>query len=195
MRLVALGFLLLTFAAPGRAEQVPVRCGPMAMPSALDSAPGIPEARSVVGFSAEPSQVPGRAWVVRAYRSGPGSAALDVVRLRRQPDCNAYEPEARWTGPLSVEEYRALVRAAAPLGTPRADAFTHDDPARDGEGIALDGTMIELRLIRTGWEARRDLNHHGKGGAAISALFHPLVARLVPAAELPAADWRTRRGR
>jgi hypothetical protein len=131
--------------------------------------------------------------VVRAHRSGPGSATLEIVRLLRQKSCNLYEIEARWDSPLPAAEYRALVRAAARLGTPPGDFFASDDPARDGEGIVLDGTAIELRLQRGGWEARRELNHHGPGGAAVSALFRALVARQVPAAELPAEDWRTRR--
>lgn len=190
---IVLGFLLLALAASGRAETVPTPCRPQPIPPALDSVPALPDARSSVAFSATPWEHPGRAWVVRAHASGRGSGALEIVRLRRRSDCNLWAAEARWQAPLRAAEYRALVEAAAPLGTPPADAFAHDDPVRDAEGHALDGTQIELRLKRSGWEARRELNHYGRGGAAISALFRALVAKHVPAAEVPAEDWRTRR--
>jgi hypothetical protein len=193
MRLVALSLLIPALAAPGRAEQVPTACSPRPMPAALDSLRPLGPARTSVAFSATPWETPGRAWVVRAHQVGDRAATLEIVRLRRQQECNLYDMEARWEASLPAREYRALLKAAERLGTPRADAFSHDDPARDGEGIATDGTMIELRLRRTGWEARRDLNHHGKGGAAISALFHALLSRHVPAHERPASDWRTRR--
>jgi hypothetical protein len=193
MRRIALGLLLLALAAPGRAEQVPTACSPRPMPAALDSVRPLPPARSSVAFSAVPAgQYPGRAWVVRARQSGPGSATLEIVRLLRRKDCNVYEIEARWDAPLAAADYRALARAAARLGTPPVGAFVRDDSALDGEEIVLDGTMVELRLKRGGWETRRELNHHGRDGAAVSALFRALVARHVPAAELPAEDWRTR---
>lgn len=191
MRRNALGLLLLALAAPGNAGQTPVRCGPQALAAALDSAPRLPEGRSSVAFSAE-AWGEWRAWVVRAHEMRPGNATLEILRLRRRSDCNVYDVEARWQAPLPAADYRALVRAAERVGVPRADAFSHEDPARDGEGLALDGTEIELRLKRSGWEARRELNHYGKGGAAVSAIFQALVAKHVPADERPNEGWGTR---
>lgn len=192
MARIALGLLLLALAAAAPAEQAPVRCAPRAMPAALDSVAVPAEAGSSVGFSATPTDYPGRAWVVRAARSGRGAASLEIVRLRRQLECNRYEIEARWQAPLPAAEYRALVEAVAPLGSPPAGAFS-DDPGLGGEDLVLDGTGIELRLKNFGWEARRALHHRGLAGAPVSALFHALVAKHVPAAEVPAEDWRTRR--
>lgn len=191
MKEIALGFLLLALASPGRAEPAPA-CSPRPMPAALDSVRPLPPAWSSVSFAATPWQHPGRAWVVRAHRTGQGEATVEIVRLLRQKACNAYDIEARWQAPLAAADYRGLMAAAARLGTPPADAFVHENPERDGQEIVLDGTMIELRLKRAGWEARRELNHYGRGGAAISAIFHALVARHVPADQRPAEDWRTR---
>jgi shikimate 5-dehydrogenase len=56
----------------------------------------------------------------------------------------------------------------------------YEDPMRGLEGLAIDGTSIVLRLRTTGWEVTRSLNHHGRGGAAISAIFHKLVSKHVP---------------
>ncbi|HEX8062890.1 MAG TPA: hypothetical protein VF535_06710, partial [Allosphingosinicella sp.] len=108
-------------------------------------------------------------------------------------DCNVYDVEARWQSPLPAADYRALVQAAERVGTPRPDAFSNEDPARDGEGLVTDGTTIELRLKRFGWEARRTLNHYAPGGAAVSAIFQALVAKHVPANARPDPAWRTRR--
>ena len=191
MRLVALGFVILSLATPGRAEPAPASCAPRPMPAALDWMPPLHLSWSSVAFSATAWQSPGRAWVVRAHRGRGDVATLEIVTLLRRKACNDYDVEARWEAPLPAQDYRALLQAAERLGIPRADAFSHDDPARDREGIVLDGTMIELRLRRTGWEVRRDLNHYGKGGAAISALFHALVAKHVPEDQRPADDWRT----
>lgn len=192
MRHVALGLLLLAFAMPGRAEAGPGACAPRPLAPALDSVPLLPEGLSSVAFSAEPS-FDGEAWVVRAHQPRPGDATLEILRLRRRSDCNVYDIETRWQAPLPAADYRALVRAAERVGIPRADSFSHEDPGRDGEGLVLDGTGIELRLKRIGWEARRTLNHYARGGGAVSAIFHALVAKHVPADERPAEGWETRR--
>ncbi|HEX9965928.1 MAG TPA: hypothetical protein VGB04_13215 [Allosphingosinicella sp.] len=191
MRPVALAVFVLALATPARAEQVETACSPRPMPAALDWMPPLPLSRSSVAFSATAWQSPGRAWVVRAHRGRGDLVTLEIVRLLRRKACNDYDVESRWEAPLPAQDYRTLMQAAERLGIPRADAFSHDDPARDSEGIVLDGTMIELRLRRTGWEVRRDLNHYGKGGGAISALFHALVAKHVPADQRPGEGWRT----
>lgn len=193
MKRIALGLLLLTFAGPGRSEEMVAPCRPQPLAPALDSVPRLPEGRSRVAFSAEAwGEHPARAWVVRAHEMRRGKATLEILRLRRRSDCNVYDVEARWQAPLPAADYLALVRAAERVGTPRADAFSHEDPKRDGEGIALDGTRIELRLNRSGWEARRELNQYGRGGAAVSAIFQALVAKHVPEDERPGEGWWTR---
>jgi hypothetical protein len=181
---------LFALACPVQAEPAP--CRPQPLAPALDSVPRLPEGRSSVAFSAEPWEHPGRAWVVRAREMRPGEATLEILRLRRRSDCNVYDVETRWQAPLPAADYRALVRAAERVGTPRADAFSHEDPKRDGEWLVTDGTRIELRLNRSGWEARRELNHYAQGGAAVSAIFQALVDKHVPADERPGEGWRTR---
>lgn len=196
MRRTALGLLLLAFAAADSAGQAPPPgpCPPRPLAAALDSVPRLPEGLGSVAFSAEPWEYPQRAWVVRAHESRPGGSTLEILRLRRRSDCNVYEVETRSQAPLPAADYRALVRAAERVGVPRADAFSHEDPAHDGEWLVLDGTRIELRLRRSGWEARRTLNHYERGGAAVSAIFHALIERHVPADERPGEGWGTRGG-
>ncbi|HEX8225309.1 MAG TPA: hypothetical protein VF605_15960 [Allosphingosinicella sp.] len=192
---ILLVLLLLAAASPGLAQPVQAPCPPkpQPLPPALDSVARLPEAIGSVAFSAEPWEHPGRAWVVRAHESRPGEATLEILRLLRRRNCNVYDVETRWQAPLPAADYRALVRAAERVGVPQADAFSHEDPARDGDGVVMDGTRTELRLERSGWEARRKLNHYGRGGAAVSAIFQALVAKHVPADERPNEDWRTRR--
>lgn len=55
----------------------------------------------------------------------------------------------------------------------------------------LDGTGLELRLRTFGWEVRRGLNHYGRTGKELSAIFRALAAKHVPADEMPAEDWST----
>ncbi|HEX8481382.1 MAG TPA: hypothetical protein VF650_05735 [Allosphingosinicella sp.] len=198
MRRIAAGLLLLALAAPGVAGPAKEPCPPRPQPlgPALDSVARLPEGRSSVAFSAEPSlEHPGRAWVVRANQPRPGEATLESLRLIRRSDCNVYDVETRWQAPLPEADYRALVRAAERVGAPRPDAFSHEDPERDLGDLVTDGTMIELRLKRFGWEARRTLNHYGQGGAAVSAIFRALVDKHVPADERPGEGWGTRRAR
>jgi hypothetical protein len=145
-----------------------------------------------VAFSAEPSlEHPGRAWVVRAHQPRPGDATLEILRLLRRNECNVYDVEARWQAPLPAADYLALVRSAERAGIPRPDAFSREETG-DLE-LVTDGTAIELRLKRFGWETRRTLNHHERGGAAVSAVFRALVDRHVPPDERPGEGWRSRR--
>ena len=187
---IALGALALAVAAIGHAAAASP-CPPQPMPPAMESLPPL-TASSSISFAATPWEYPGRAWVVRASLVGQGGATLEIVRLRRQSDCNRYDVEKRWQAPLPAAEYRALAEAVAPLGTPPAGIFSPGGGI-GGDELVLDGTGIALRLRTFGWQATRELNHYGSGGGAVSALFRALVAKHVPAAELPAEDWRTRR--
>jgi hypothetical protein len=192
MSRIALGAFALVLAATGQAAAA-APCPPQPLPPALDSLPPV-TASSSISFAATPWEYPGRAWVVRAWRRGREDGILEIVRLRRQSDCNRYDVEARWQAPLPAAEYRALADSAAPLGTPPAGIFSPGGEAVRDE-LVLDGTGIVLRLRAFGWEATRELNHYSRGGGAVSALFRALVAKHVPADEMPEQDWRTRRGK
>ncbi len=187
---IALGFSLLATASPGQAGSATCPATPQPLPAALDSVARLPDGRSSVAFSAEPSlEHPGRAWVVRAHQPRPGDATLEILRLRRRSDCNVYDLETRWQAPLPAADYLALVRAAERVGVPRPGAFSGEDPA--DHWIVMDGTGIELRMKRSGWETRRTLNHHAPGGAAVSAIFRRLVDRHVPTDQRPDEAWRS----
>lgn len=196
MRMIRLplALLLLAAASPGPAEPLrsPCPAKPQPLPQALDSVAPLPQGRSSVAFSAAPSlDHPGRAWVVRAHQPRPGDAALEIIRLRRRSDCNVYDLEARWQAPLPAADYGALLRAAEGVGIPPPDAFSGE--ASGGQELVMDGTGIELRLKRFGWETRRTLNHYERSGAAVSAIFRALVDKHVPADERPGEGWRSRR--
>ena len=184
--------LALIVISPIAAAQGP--CPTQSLPPAIDSLAPVPAAK-VLTFAATPSlEHPGRAWVVHLYRRGLGAGMLEIVRLRRQAECNRYDVEKRWKASLTAEEYQRVMVAVAPLGTPPSDAFTHDDRFRGLEEGGIDGTGIVLRLETTGWNVTRELHHSARTGAMISAFFHALLAKHVSAAELPTDDWRTRSG-
>lgn len=156
------------------------------MPPAVEAIGEPAAASSVIVFAATPTQ--GRAWVVRLARRG-AAATLEIVRLRRRFECNLYDVERRWDTNVGREEYRSVAQAIRPWATPPAGF-----PANEGSAdLALDGTGLELRVSGNGWGVTRTLNHYGRTGARLSAIFRALVSRHVPAAELPAEDWRTRR--
>jgi len=183
--LVALFALLLSGAA---AAQAPCPATRQPMPPAIDSiaAPAIPA--ETIAFAATPWEFPGRAWVVRLTRRG-AQARLEIVRLRRRFDCNAWDPETRWEAPAAPADFTATAEAIAPWVTVPPGFPDRRNP---GE-ITLDGTALELRVGTSGWRIDRALNHYGERGAALSAVFRRLAERLVPPDELPAEDWRTRR--
>jgi hypothetical protein len=190
---IPLALLLLAAASPGLAGPVQAPCPPVPqpLPPALDSVAAVPAGRSSVAFSAEPSRE-GQAWVVRAQQARPGDATLEIIRLRRRSDCNVYDVETRWQAPLTAADYQALARAAERVAIPRPGLFSDEDSARGPVELVMDGTGIELRLKRPGWESRRTLNHYARGGAAVSAIFHALVARHVPADQRPGEGWASR---
>ena len=158
------------------------------MPPAIDSLGEPPVAAGVIAFSATPTEVPGRAWVIRLSRRG-SEAALEIVRLRRRDDCNRYTVERTWNTAIPLDEYRAIAAAVAPWVAPPAGFPAHEGPP----GVALDGTGLELRVRTTGWQVTRTLNQFVEDGPGLSAIFRTLLSRHVPASELPAEDWRTRR--
>ena len=165
-------------------------CVPQPLPPALDSVAPLGPASDAIEFSATPSlQHPSRAWIVRLTRRGVVSATIEVIRLRQRDDCNRYVVEQRWAAPLRQEDYVVVFDQVAPLGLPRADAFTSMDPFV-GE-LIMDGTSLELRLRAPGWRVTRTLNHYEQGGEALSAIFHTIVARHIPADLRPTNDWRT----
>lgn len=187
--------LLMAIAAMSSPSQAatpaPKTCAPQPMPPAIDSAGELPVASETIEFAATPElQYPGRAWVVRLSRRGPVEAIVEVLRLRRQSDCNRYDIESRWQAPLRQDEYGALAARVVPLAIPPSTVFVPSSAEQLPE-LVLDGTGIELRLRSPEWRVTRALNHYGLGGAVISAIFRDLASKYVPASDMPAKDWRT----
>jgi hypothetical protein len=175
--------LLLQVAAP-----TPCPARPQPLPVAIESVGEDPPASGTIAFAATPWDHPGRAWVIRLSRRGP-AARLEIVRLLQRSDCNMYDVEWRREGALPLMEYRRLAQAVAAWARP-PDGF----PLKEGDpGLALDGTSLILRVRTTGWQLTRALTYSSRSGAGLSAIFRVLLTRHVPAAELPAADWRRRR--
>ena len=189
----ALPLLLAAAAQAPAAALPPCLAEPQPMPPALDSVAPAAPAHGVIAFAAVPWEYPGRAWVVRASRKLPaGTARLEIVRLRRQMDCNRYEQERRWEMPLPDADYRALAEAVAPLAEHPAALLAPAGNAEVFDELVLDGTGVELRWRRGSWEIRRASNHYARAGGRISAAFRALLVKHLPAAELPAEDWRSR---
>jgi hypothetical protein len=62
-----------------------------------------------ITFAATPSfDHAGRAWLVRLSRRGDAAGSVQIMRLRRQRDCNRYDVENRWEAPLRPGEYNAV---------------------------------------------------------------------------------------
>jgi hypothetical protein len=187
------GLLALMAAQPSAAAGT--ACPPQPLPSAIDAVVGAADFAHAITFAATPSFDPGgRAWVVRLSRRGDAAGSIQIMRLRRQRDCNRYDVENRWEAPLRPGEYNTLTNAIAPVTLPTPKTFIGRHPPGEVE-IVLDGTGIELRQTTIGWEVRRSLNHYAAGGAAVSGVFHEMVAARIPASEVPAPDWRTKRRR
>lgn len=178
----------LALGAAAFAQEAPCPPRPQPLAPAAEAIGAPPAAAGIILFAATPWEFPGRAWVVRLSRRGRG-ASLEIVRLRRRSDCNLYDVENHWDSMVGAEEYRSLAEAIRPWTTPPAGF-----PANRGTPeLVLDGTGLELRVSANGWGVTRTLNHYGASGAGLSAIFRALVSRHVPAAELPAEDWRTPR--
>lgn len=177
-------------AQPLATTQTVEPCVRRPMPPAIDSAGTLPTASDVIEFAATPWQHPGRAWVVRLSRRGEVEATLEILRLRRQRNCNRYDVESRWRMPLRQEEYSAIVARVVSVGVPASTVIVPSSTDQFTE-VVLDGTSIDLRLRSREWQVTRSLNHYGQGGADVSAIFRDLVLKYVPASELPTEDWRT----
>jgi len=175
--------------APSKSEA----CVPQPLPPAIDSAGDLPLSSESIEFAAAPTlDYPGRAWVVRLTRRGDVETKLEIIRLRRQSDCNRYEVENRWSAPLQQQQYLMLAQRIVPLGLPTARTFI-PSPDQSSPEIALDGTGLDLRLRTHDWRLERAMNHYGGPTAArISAVFHDIVSQYIPAPERPAPDWRAR---
>ena len=190
MLLLLMATALLGYPSQAAAPAVGA-CIPQPMPPAIDSAAELPIASETIEFSATPSlDYPGRSWVVRVFRRGQVGATIEIIRLRRQFECNRYDVEARWKAPLKQEEYANIANKVIPLAVPSSAVFAPSSVLRLDD-LVIDGTSIKVRLRSQGWRVDRDLNHYGHGGAEISAIFRDLVARYAPAQELPSEDWRT----
>jgi hypothetical protein len=188
---LATGLIVFFLLWSGSALAREPACTPRPLPPALDAV-GEPAARTdSIVFAATPSDYPGRAWVVRLSRRGKGNATLEIVRLRRQMNCNRYDIEKRWRSRIGSSDYAAVEAAVARwtgLPSDRADPSGARD---DGDEIVLDGIPIEIRLQSNGRRVAHSLNHYGKSGGELSAIFRSLLVGHVPVADLPAEDWRT----
>ena len=187
LRLLAAGALAAALiSGSGAAAQA---CRPQPMPPAIESIGELQTPADVIAFAAKPWQFPSQAWVVRLSRRGP-DAKLEVVRLRGRFDCNVWDVEVRWEVPVAAAEFLSVAESVAPWVTVPAGFPEH----RGLGDIALDGTGLELRLLTTGWEITRTLNHYAQSGEALSAIFRRLLLlSQIPADELPADDWRNQR--
>jgi hypothetical protein len=193
MHFLATGAAFLSgLASSGGAAASDIPCPPQPMPPAIESAGTLPVASDIISFAATPTEYPGRAWVVRLSRRG-ADAKLEIVVLRRQFSCNRYDVERRWEVAIGTEDYRSVAQAIAPWAVPPSDTFSTNDRTRGRDEITLDGTPIELRVVAPGWQVTRTLNHYGRSGAELSAIFRSLLAGHVPESERPAEDWRTSR--
>ncbi len=188
--LSALG-VILSLAGSQAANVAP--CPVQPVPPAVDALP--PQAgRHEIAFAATPSlEHPGRAWVVRLSRSGlAGPAAVEIVRLRRQSDCNRYDVEKSWQAALPSADFEVLARQVTALSLPREDSFAPQDPLRGLDDVGIDGTGVTIRLNTIRWDLTRRLHNSGGNGALLSPIFHALVAKYLPASEVPSAEWRFR---
>lgn len=190
MRLLSVAMAILSSSPPAAA--IPVEaCVPQPMPPAIDSAGNPPIASDLIEFAATPSlDHPGRAWVIRVSRRGRTEAMVEIIRLRRQLECNRYDVENRWLAPMRQDQYDAIAAKIVPLGIPPAAVFVPSAKTALPD-LVLDGTVIELRLRNAEWQVTRALNYYGTAGVGVSAIFRQLASQYVPASELPAEDWRT----
>lgn len=182
--------VLLAAAAQAPAAALP--CPVQPMPPAIEAVPAAPPTKNAIAFAATPWEYPGRAWVVRLFGGPRGTGKLEIIRLRRQDHCNRWDLERRWEASVTDAEHRTMADALAPLAAPPAGFLARDPAAGNTDELVMDGTALELRWRRDGWDVRRHSNHYAADGGRISAQFHALVARHLPSAELPAEDWRNR---
>lgn len=167
-------------------------CKRQRLPPAIESA-GLPPSEgynNIITFAATPSlDYPGRAWVIRLFqRTRSQPATLTIVRLLSRNDCNVYDVESRWEAPLRADEYEALATLIEPYVMAPPGIFSKKGVARDGR-VVVDGTGLDLLVETPGWQIRRSLNLGVSEGAKLSAIFHRLLAPVVPAPERPGESW------
>lgn len=144
-------------------------------------------------FSATPSlQFPSRAWIMRLDRgTGRRQISLDVyVMLQRGSSCDDYEVERHWSAEISQQDYEVFNSQIEPLIAPPHDLhLPPNEQARLYRSGGLDGTSIEVRAIRVNWRTATDLRYHSDKGRAVSALVRAMIARVVPADDMPSQEW------
>lgn len=184
--------LAAAFLAPG--SHAAAACPDQPLPPAAESL-GPVEAIRAITFAATPSlDFPGGAWVVRLQSFSRDDHRIEIVRLRRQMDCNRYDVEKSWTARISAEEFRGVGNAVVPLAMPDPETFwPATDVRRAPDEVGVDGTSVTVDLSTSAMKVSRQLHHGGRAGAPVSAVFHALVSRHLPAGEIPTPEWRNPR--
>lgn len=166
-------------------------CPRRPLPPAIESAqlPALSPFVFAIEFAATPMrEYPGEAWAIRlARRNERVGGTLDIVRLRRQMDCNRYDVVGRWSAPLTPAEYARIAAEVTPFALPPAKLLLQRDPGHDR---VFDGTALTLRAHAPDWRLERELNVGDPIGSRLSPIFHALAARHIPADALPTAEWR-----
>lgn len=175
--------------APLSASLIEETCVPQPMPRAIDYGASHLVGSQKIEFAATPMlESPGGAWVIRVWRRGQGKSNIEILKLRRQLDCNRYDVENRWKSLISQEEYESIASKMVALGIPPPSAFI---PPYDRPDMILDGVSIDLRLRNFEWQVERSLNLvSGSNALLISKTFRDLAIKYVPAEALPSEYWR-----
>ena len=146
-------------------------------------------------FSATPAlQFPGRAWVMRIDRgAGHSPVSLDVYLMQKPgSSCDHYEVERHWSAEISQQDYESFNAQIEPLIAPPHNLHLPPvEQARLSRSRGLDGTSLEVRAIRVDLKIARYLRHHSEEGRAISAIMRAMIARVVPADQMPSERWFT----
>ncbi len=161
---------------------------PQPMPRAIDIGT-VELASHKIEFAATPAlEYPGGAWVIRLWRRGTVEVNIEILKLRRQSDCNRYDIQKFWRSAITQDEYAAVASKVVTFGVPDRSVFA---PPYISSGISMDGTPIDLRLENSEWRVERRSNlADGRSAQILSEIFQELAAKYVPSAELPAVDWR-----
>jgi hypothetical protein len=163
-------------------------CAQQPMPRAIDI-DTVAVASHKFEFAATPALGGGGgAWVIRIWHRGTVETQIEILKLRRQLDCNRYDVERSWRSTVTQDEYAAVASKVMKFGVPDRSAFI---PPYELTGLTLDGVSIDFRLQNSQWRVDRSLNlGDGPNAESLSKVFHDLAAKYIPASELPSADWR-----
>lgn len=178
---------------PTAQAQEPCNVPAFSFPLDSDQLPPLLRFGHALEFSATPSlQFPSRAWVMRLDRgTGRRQISLNVyVMLQRGSSCDSYEVERHWSAEISQQDYEVFNAQIEPLIAPPHDL--HVSPAEQRRlyvSGGLDGTSLEVRAIRVNWRTATDLQYHSDKGRAVSALVRAMIARVVPADDMPSEEW------